>query len=83
MMRLPTFVATHEGPMNSTQEAYNQLFPFSNSFSNRLMGVGRSFVVDSTREFVYGAFNTCSDNPVLSSPYSMRKILRLSMKGST
>ena len=68
---LPTFVATHEGPMNSTQEAYNQLSPVQQQFlATASEGVGRSFVVDSTREFAHGAEQFRSDNPIIQSPYS-------------
>lgn len=68
---LPTFVATHEGPMNPTQEAYNQLSPIQQQFlATASEGVGRSFVVDSTREFAHGAEQFRSDNPIIQSPYS-------------
>lgn len=68
---LPTIVATHEGPMNPIQEAYNELSDVQRQFlATASEGVGRSLIVDSSREFAYGAEQYRVDNPIIQQPYS-------------
>lgn len=68
---LPTIVAMHEGPMNPIQEAYNELSDVQRQFlATASEGVGRSLIVDSSREFSYGAEQYRVDNPIVQQPYS-------------
>ena len=70
-INLPTVVTTHDGPMNPTQEAYNELNDAQRQFlATASEGVGRSLIVDSSREFAYGAEQYRVDNPIVQRPYS-------------
>ena len=68
---LLTIVAAHDGPMNPIQEAYNELSDDQRQFlATASEGVGRSLIVDSSREFAYGAEQYRIDNPIVQQPYS-------------
>lgn len=75
-IRCPLIETVHQGPMNETQRAYNQLSKEQKMFLvNTANAIQKTMVVDSTQTFLHHHHQYRIDNQRMRDPYGMMELL--------